>query len=86
MESIGTPELHEGSISSTSSEKKNVPSDMTESKGHSSTESGQDEASRPTSPSLNKGKKRKCTNTNSDDKFGELLGKIVENQKAFFLN
>ena len=57
VESIGTPELHEDSVPSTSSERKDVPSDMPQSKGHSSTESGQDEeASRPTTPSLNKGK------------------------------
>ena len=74
--SVGSPELLECSLPSTTNEP--------ESKAHSSTESGQDEASRPTTPSLNKGKKRKRTNTNSDkfDAFGELLGKMVENQKT----
>ena len=57
VESIGTPELHEGSVPSTSSERKDIPSDMPESNGYSSMESGQDEASRPTTASLTKGKK-----------------------------
>ena len=84
VESVGSPALLEGSIPSTTYERKDVLSDKPESKAHSSTESGHDETSRPTTPSLNKGRKRKRTSTNSDkfDTFGELLGKIIDNQKS----
>ena len=85
VESVGSPDLLEGSIPSMSNEGKDVVSDKPENKSHSSTESGQDETSRPTTPSLkSKGRKRKRTNANSDklDAFDELLGKIIDNQKS----